>query len=128
MITPIPIQQRQRRYKPRQTAAAPLTLALVSASYNHSAPSLTLVFNQAISIAGLHGASIVVEDGTYSGSSLTATGSATLTNSTTLVLGLVVLSDSTPGLTLMASSGNGIVAVNGGAAWVGVTALALPFP
>jgi len=89
-------------------------------------PSLTLVFDRPINIGGLVGTAILVDDAeqTYNSS-----GGAALLDPATVKLTLVSIDDPTgPGILLSASALSGIVAVDDGGTWPGVSNLPLPFP
>jgi hypothetical protein len=102
---------------------------LVTADYNESDGTLTLEFDRAINIAALHGAAITVKDGTYDSTSYNGVSDASLTDPRTVLLTLVsVGSYSVDEVTMSATALSGIVAVNDGGTWPGVTNLALPFP
>ena len=92
-------------------------------------PSLRLTFDRAISLAGFQGSAVVVDDAADSGSLYQGTGGAFLVNGTTVEIFLV---DPTPasgaGTTVTATAANGIVAVNDGGTWAGVTGVTLPYP
>jgi hypothetical protein len=103
------------------------TLTLVAASYVDGA-TLTLEFDRPINISAFVGDAVFVSDADYTGETWIATGVATLLSPTTMCVGLVDFEGSSgTGITLNAPDTTGIVAVDGGAAWDGVTDLALPF-
>jgi hypothetical protein len=81
---------------------------------------VTLTFDRAVSITGVHPAAISVNDGEFA--------DATLVSPTTVRVTLELDSDAGPGVTLTASPDNGIVAADDGAAWAGVSDVGLPFP
>ena len=92
-------------------------------------PSLRLGFDRAIDIAGLVGSAITVDAGNVTGSRYVATGSATLDGPNSVVIGLVATVPSASGDTLLdAAAGNGIVAIDDGGLWNGVSELVLPYP
>ena len=100
---------------------------LVAADYEEST-WLWLSFDRPLDIAGLVGSAIQVNDPS-NGTLFAATGPATLNEPTVLQLGLVVVTDSSTGdLSVTATGASGIVAVDDGGTWAGVTNLLLPFP
>jgi Ni,Fe-hydrogenase I small subunit len=106
---------------------APLTL--VSAAYDNDSVTLTLTFDRAIDIAGIVvGEDVIVDDGAITGSVYEADG-ATLVGPESVRFTLTGIGDSTSSITtLTATSATGIVAVDNGGTWGGVTALELPWP
>lgn len=137
MIVPnpvfVPAKRRVRRRRRARAAAATPGFALVSAAYEPGV-ALTLTFGRAVDpacVAGLDVMSVVVTDGVagqiYTGS--TAPGSATLVGPAVLRLGLMAVAPCPAGgVTLSAPATTGIVALEGGEAWAGVSELPLPYP
>jgi hypothetical protein len=131
LLRNLPLIYRRRAGKPRRVKTAgpvvvPLTLA--SATYSVLAQTLTLSFDRAIDIDAIDGSAISVED-QPNGLKWNATGGATLLSATTVRLLLVEIDSATGSQVLMtATSANGIVAVDDGASWAGVSDLALPWP
>jgi hypothetical protein len=123
---------RKRRGQSKRTPPAPpppATLVLVEAAYDEVAQTIRLTFDRAIDVAGLVGAQITVDDGAITGTRYEAVGTATLDGPAAVVIGLLELEPSEdPGTLLSAGAGNGIVAIDDGGTWAGVTDLALPFP
>ena len=102
-------------------------LMLVSATYDVKT-SVTLQFDRAIDISALDGSQIKVSDDSVPGEFI-ATGTVTLLDPQTVRIRLNNFdSTSGPGVHLNVSADSGIVAVDDGAAWGGVTDLVLPFP
>src|SRR5689334_6449040 len=127
MLT-IPPTQFRKRHKPAKRKAAPapapppVALTLVAASYDRGALMLTLQFDRAINIALLIGTAIVVNDGFGPQISLDATGAASLLDPATLQVQMIFVGPYTPiNVTLDAIAPNGIVAVDDGGTWDGVT-------
>jgi hypothetical protein len=119
----------RRRRASREKTPPSVALTLVEASFDEGAPSVRLVFDRAIDIAGLAGAQIVVDAGNVTGTRYEAVGEANLDSPDAVVIGLLEVGPSSSVDTLLtASAGTGIVAVEGGGTWAGVTELALPFP
>jgi hypothetical protein len=132
MLLARPIKFRKPRRTVKASAGAPAPvgpLVLVSAAYDEVGFVLTLGFDRAVSLAGLDGSAIVVNDAAETGALWDATGGATLLDPVTAELQLVAVGGASgAGITLNASAANGIVAVGDAAAWAGVTDLQLPFP
>ena len=126
----IPAKRRVGRKRALIAASAPVPpvdLVLVSATYVQGA-SVTLTFDRAIDIAGFDGSVVIVRDAAEA-LLFDATGGAELLSPAVARLTLVpVEGDSTPGVTMNASPTNGIVAVDDGGTWAGVSELPLPWP
>jgi hypothetical protein len=100
---------------------------LVAAAYA-DAYSLTLEFDRDIDLAGIVPGVIVVDDGD-SGFRYAADQVLDVPTPRRVELGLSEFGTASgPGVRLDASAGNGIVALDDGGTWGGVSALALPFP
>ena len=125
-------RKRRGRIRTRVTEgppAPPVALTLVAATYDEFVPSVTLAFDRAIDIAGLDGSNILVRDGDTAEMMWSATGAAVLDAANTVRITLEpVEADSAPGVVLTAGPTSGIVAVDDGGEWGGVSELALPFP
>jgi hypothetical protein len=77
----------------------------------------------------LVGAAITVDAGNVTGTRYVATGTATLDGPNAVVIGLVAtIPSGSPDTLLSAAAGNGIVAIDDGGLWGGVTDVVLPFP
>lgn len=125
IIVPLIPFRRRRKGVPASMQPA---LALVAASYVANT-SVRLTFDRAIDISAIVVAQISVNDADDLGLKYIGTGSATLDGPASVVVLLADNGDSTgSGTTLSAGAGNGIVAVDDGAAWAGVTGVELPFP
>ena len=127
LITP-PSKFRKNRKAAKQEAVAPspppgAALNLVSAEYSTFAgPVLTLTFDRAIDISSLDGTAIVVSDGDALGETLNATGSAVLVSAAVVRFELVNIDTcKDEGDYLNASAASGIVAVDDGGTWAGVS-------
>jgi hypothetical protein len=116
-----------RRVRPAEAVtAAP---ALVQATYQSAVPSIRLTFDRAVNVPALAGNQIVIADGSINALRYDAQGDVTLINPTTIEIGLTdIEAYAGPDVRMTASAASGIVAVDGGAAWGGVTNLLLPFP
>ncbi len=128
-FTPAPRRVHRRRKQGASSPPAPAALTLLEAAYDEVAQTLRLTFDRAIDVAGLDGGQIVVDDGAITGTRYEAVGPATLDGPAAVVIGLLELGPTEdPGTLLSAGAGNGIVAIDDGGTWAGVTDLALPFP
>ena len=132
LLRTVPLIFRKRAGRPRRAAkAAPpaAALVLVEASFDEGAPTLRLAFDRAIDIEDLSGAQVTVEAGNVTGTRYEALGTATLDGPNAVVIGLLETGPSASGDTLLsAGPGNGIVAIDDGGVWSGVSELVLPFP
>ena len=107
----------------------PVALVLVSATYDTDDLSVVLTFDRAVDAAGLDAAAITVDDGVYAAGFFVGSGPATVVNPTTIKVFLEEVGPPTvPDVELSATAATGIVAVDDGGTWGGVTALVLPFP
>ena len=129
-ISPPPYRKSKRIKFPPPVAPPPVALVLVEAVYPfQTLEVLRLRFDRAINIAELDGTQIIVNDGFIEGQLCEATGPATLLDARTLRVGVVAIPGPImPNLLLTATGASGIVAVDDGGAWAGVTNLQLPFP
>jgi hypothetical protein len=103
-------------------------MTLVAAEYDPNALTLLLTFNQDVNIGSFNGNAISVLDTDINGWKYHGTAASQPTPDSVL-MGLTQFQSSTiDGVHLTASGATGIVAVNGGGTWSGVTMLSLPFP
>jgi hypothetical protein len=103
-------------------------MTLVAASYDPEALTLLLTFNQNVSIGSFNGNAITVLDTDFNGWKYHGTGASLQTPSSVLISLVQFQSSTIDGVHLTATGASGIVAVNGGGTWAGVTNLSLPFP
>ena len=109
--------------------APPVALTLASASYDTDEFSVTLVFDRAVDAAGLDPAAITLQDGEFAVGSFVGSGPATPVNPTTIKVFLEEIGGPTASdVELTATASTGIVAVDDGGTWGGVTGLVLPYP
>ena len=126
-FTPAP--RRVHRKRRAATKAPPAALTLLEAAYDEVAQTLRLTFDRAIDVAGLAAGQLVVSDGVMTGTQYEGAGPGTLDGPAAVVIALLELGPwENPGTTLTATAGTGIVAVDDGGTWSGVTDLQLPFP
>jgi hypothetical protein len=136
MDTPLPpfptfIPRKPIRYRQKIAAAeaAPaVAVALVSASYDLDDGSVILTFDRAVNASALDASAITVNDGEFAAGLFVGSGPATVINPTTIKLFLEEIGGPTVNdVELTATAASGIVAVDDGGTWAGVTALVLPF-
>jgi hypothetical protein len=125
-----PVPYRKPRSRPRRRRRnAPAALVLVGAVYDANAPRVTLTFDRPIDISACDESAIGVDDGVQSGTQLQGQGGASLSGDRSVEIDLVVVGPwSGPDVRLDAGAATGIVAVDNGGTWPGVTDLLLPFP
>ncbi len=104
-------------------------LTLVAAVYQEAA-WVQLTFDRPIDVVGLIGSAITVDDGDLTATRWEATGpSVTMIDPATV---RIELTEFDPfgggGILLDATSASGIVAVDDGGAWAGMSDVELPFP
>jgi hypothetical protein len=119
--------------KPRKAPPAPppAALTLVSATYDEIEGVVLLTFDRAVSIdAFVGGAAIVVRDGEMNLTAYQAAADGASLEAPAQVLIVLTPTGSASGgaVEMTASAANGIVAVDDGGTWAGVTDLSLPFP
>ena len=126
IIPAIPVRRIHKTRPPVVPAAA---LTLVSATYDIETESVILTFDRAVDASAYDPAAITVQDGVYAGGSFVGSGPATVVNPTTIQVFLEQIGSPTVNdVELWATAGTGIVAVDDGGTWAGVTAVVLPFP
>ena len=132
MLLPAPpLYPRKRRRQPKAARyVVPVAPTLVSASLEGEGDVLVrLTFDRAVDVAGIVPAQVTVNDGGGTGLAYAGAGLDDTPSPEQLVLSLAETGPAAPGATTLSASGaTGIVAVDGGAAWAGVTELELPFP
>ena len=103
---------------------------LVSATYVPGGPPmLVLTFDRAIDLSAFDGSAVTVRDGEGSGWLWQATLGWEMLDPTSVQFALDFVEEASgPGVILNATSASGIVAVDDGGTWGGVTAVELPFP
>ena len=102
---------------------------MLSAAYDSGEPALWLVFDRAVNIAAINTAAFILEDAQFNNFRYDGGGGAELTGPETLKVLLVEVDNASgSGVKLSVAAGNGVVAVDDGGTWAGVSDLALPFP
>ena len=110
------------------TPPPPQTLVLMSAYYDENEAILTLAFDRAVDASGLAAAQITVADGSFNSHTYAGSGPATIVSPTTIQVTLAITGAAAAGpVTMDASALTGIVAVDDGGTWAGVSELGLPF-
>jgi hypothetical protein len=90
--------------------------------------TLTLQFDRAVGVSDMDGTNIIVNDPVTKHQSYAAIGGVTAVNPTTVRIGLFEQAPVTgTQVTLDAAASSGIVAVDDGGTWAGVTDLELPY-
>lgn len=118
-----------RRRRSVTTPAPPAALTLVSATYDIETESVTLVFDRAVDASAYDPAAITVQDGEFAGGLFVGSGPASVVNPTTIQVFLEEIGSPTVSdVELSATAATGIVAVDDGGTWAGVTNVVLPFP
>src|SRR5437667_3907630 len=134
MIIPIlPKKHRKRPPKVRKpsTTPGPVALTLVSASFiaPPMPPGLVLTFDRAINVEGVVGSEFQVDDDVFTGNQYVGDPDGAGVGGATMSLVLDVAGSASGGQVLLTvGAANGIVAVDDGGTWAGVTDLVLPFP
>ena len=127
-MNPLTFQPRKPpRYRPRPAAPR---LTLVAAVCDES-PQLTLTFDRPVDVAGIDVTRFRVDDGLLGFTYVGYDAPIVLGPTTVRILLTGTQEYAGAGVILTAPANTGIVAAgggDGGAAWPGVTGLALPFP
>jgi hypothetical protein len=128
----VPLIPFRRRRKPGgATQAPPAALVLVAASYDEIEGLLLLTFDRAVSVDGfVGGAAIVVRDGAFNLTAYQAAADGASVEAPDQVLIVLTPTGAASGgdVEMTATAASGIVAVDDGGTWAGVTGLLLPFP
>lgn len=117
-----------RKPRAKPTATPPAPLVLVSASFDPDGPEVYLTFDRAIDISGLVVAQFAVADGPDGHTLIGAFTPLLVAPNEVQVLMQITGAASGDGVLLTASAANGIVAVDDGGTWAGVSDLAMPWP
>src|SRR5688572_18701086 len=133
MNTPPPIIPAPRRVhrKRRPTAPAPATLTLIEAEFTYVGPGATLrlEFDRAINLDGFNPSQVTVQDPGGTGWAFAGTGVIDTPDAQTVVVEMGMTGESTGAfISVSATGATGIVAVDDGATWAGVSNLELPYP
>jgi len=121
---------RRRVAEGEQVPAGPLPpaqLVLVSAYYDDMDIRLQLGFDRKIDMSAFDGSGIFVRDGTFHGMMYVATGAWEVLSDTTIKVSLDPVEEFVgEDVELTAGSDSGIVAVDDGGTWLGVSGVVLP--
>ena len=104
---------------------------LVEAEFNYVGPggALRLQFDRAINLDGFNPSQITLQDPNNTGFAFAGTGVVDTPDPQTVVVEMGQTGSSIGSLDVMSATGaTGIVAVDDGASWPGVTNLGLPYP
>jgi hypothetical protein len=109
--------------------APPLqTLVLVEAIYDEGSLTLFLTFDRAVDASAFVAGQVTVIDGVFNATKFGGVGAATILSPTQIGVALEWVDDAEPGvITLSASALTGIVAVDDGGTWAGVSDVGLPY-
>jgi hypothetical protein len=130
MLIPLPAKSHRRRLrlKPAPSAPPAAALTLVSASFNPDSPGIVLTFDRAINIDAIAPDQFHVNDDVFTGSLFVGDPDGAGVGGATMSLIMDVAGVASGGqVVLSVGAANGIVAVDDGGTWAGVTDLALPF-
>ena len=129
LVPPIPFLRRRRRVPSAAAPPTPAALVLAAAVYDKDAPFVDLAFDRAIDISALNSAVFVVDDDTFTGSRRVGFETPVLVAATTVRVPLNPIDGAMhPDIHLTTTGGTGIVAVDDGGTWGGVSGVFLPFP
>ena len=127
----IPARRPRLRRKRQTKTAAPAALTLLEAEFTYVGPggALTLVFDRAIDIAAFVPSAITLEDPSGSGFAFAGTGVVDTPDAQTVVVEMGSTGTAEGTLDVVtATAATGIVAVDDGGTWAGVSGLGLPYP
>ena len=116
--------------KHRRRGSAPLavpSLVLIAATFDPDGPEIYLTFDRPVDISSLVVTAFEVKDGANGHRLIGFNTPLFITPSEVFVPMQIVEAFSGPDVLLTAGAANGIVAVDDGATWEGVTELVLPF-
>ena len=127
----IPTPKRQSKLPPKEKVPPgplpPAQLVLVSAYYDDMDIRLQLGFDRKIDMSAFDGSGIFVRDGTFHGMLYVATGSWEVVTDTTIRVSLDPVEEFVgEDVELTAGDATGIVAVDDGGTWPGVSGVELP--
>ena len=129
LFPPSPFRKRRGQIKHAPPAAPALTLLEAEFTYVGPGAALRLEFDRAIDIAAFVPAQVTVQDPAGTGFAYVGTGVVDTPDAQTVVVEMAQTTEAAGSLnTVSATAGTGIVAVDDGATWNGVTDLDLPYP
>ena len=127
---PLIFRKRSRR-TPRTAKVAPPALTLVEAEFTYVGPGATLrlEFDRAINLSSFDPSQVTVQDPAGTGWAYVGTGVVDTPDPQTVVVEMGQTTEAAGSLDVMSATGaTGIVAVDDGAPWPGVSNLELPYP
>ena len=110
------------------TTPPPPALAVVSASYDDSGPSVRIEFDRAIDMSYFDPTQLTVTDGVHNDSQYVGTDGFDLDVQVVTIYLERTGDAGGDTITLNATAETGIFAADDGVAWAGVTGMVLPFP
>ena len=128
-LIPAPRRRRSTRKRLAETNQPPVGQppVLIGVLYE-SMGGMMLRFDRAVDVAGINVTKIVVSDAML-GQVLRGEATAGQQTQEDVIVLLSAFGPSVgPGVTLTVGAGNGVVAVEGGGEWAGVTDVEIPFP
>ena len=124
IIPPIPARRARKTTPP----APKQTLVLVSASYDDTIPMVFLTFDRAVDASVFVVGAVSVNDGSIAPGLYVGAGVPGIESPTVISVVLERLGDTPAGpVTLSATALTGIVAVDDGGTWAGVSDVGLPY-
>src|SRR5688500_5300447 len=127
-VPPLPFLRRRRA---RRAQAAPPALVLEAAAFAFVGPggTLTLSFDRAIALGGFAPSQVSVQDPAGTGFAYAGTGVVDTPDAQTVVVEMGQTVEAPGSSEVMSATGaTGIVAIDDGASWPGVSNLGLPYP
>jgi hypothetical protein len=124
-----PPSKKHRGHSVRRGQELPLqTLVLVSASYDETVPMVFLTFDRPVNALAMVVSAVTVNDGSIAPGLYGGAGVPGIESPTVISVVLARLGDTPVGpVMLNATALTGIVAVDDGGTWAGVTDVGLPF-
>jgi hypothetical protein len=124
----IPFRRKRTAARTSSPTPPPAELVLTAASFDHDAERLSMTFDRPIDVAAIDGTQILVDDDAFTGNRYDGTGGATLLAPDTVRVQMIRIDSAhSSGVHLTASASTGIVAVDDGGTWPGVTDLPLSY-
>src|SRR5688572_10327382 len=122
---------RHRRRQEVSSPPGPAALTLLEAEFTYVGPGATLrlAFDRAIDLSAFDPSQITVQDPLGTGFAFAGTGVVDTPDPQTVVVEMGQTVEAPGSSEVMSATGaTGIVAIDDGAAWAGVTNLGLPYP
>ena len=129
MLLPTTPPFRRRRGRPTRRPPGAGALTLVAAVIvDDDGPGVRLDFDRPIDVSGLDASQVTVQDTGGTGVAYVGTGAVDTPAPNAVVVGLAETGVAAGPTRMTATAATGIVAVDDGGTWAGVTDLGLPFP